>query len=223
MKGKHDRNCKGAWETGWQADIENCTLWVLAQCKLWLGEQLECDIIELGFEGCEKWEKTKPPGNAVCVFFSACGLVLKRASSQMLGPEGRHWAMNPSTFWVTGSKLACSMWKALPSAGWLQASPQSVNGIGPSTGCSKGTADSRTSSAGPGVKGGKCPPVAQQRLSAQAGTPWEAVRNCCFLIGLDGKGAVWCLRHLLVTHSSGLVLWYFLLWMHVCLLQINII
>lgn len=124
MRRKHDRNCKGAWETRWQADIQNFTLWVLTLCKLWLGEQLECDIRVLGFEGCEKWEKPKPPDNAVCVFFSACSLILKRASSQMLGPEGRQRATKPCTFGVTSSKWPCFIWKSLPSAGWLQASTE---------------------------------------------------------------------------------------------------
>lgn len=114
MKRKHDRYCKGAWETRWQADTWQATVQaVLFGCwhngRPWLGEQLECDIIVLGVEGCEKWEKPKPPDNAVCVFFSACSTVLKRASPQMLGPEGRQWATKPSTFWVTSSKWPCSI------------------------------------------------------------------------------------------------------------------
>lgn len=39
--------------------------------RVQLGEQLEWDLIVQCFEGYEKWEKSKPSGNAVCVFFSA--------------------------------------------------------------------------------------------------------------------------------------------------------
>lgn len=39
--------------------------------RVQLSEQLEWDLIVQCFEGYEKWEKSKPSGNAVCVFFSA--------------------------------------------------------------------------------------------------------------------------------------------------------